>query len=42
MNTQTNDLTQHWVEVTGPDGRTRLEARWIDAAHRPTHTVSAA
>ncbi|WP_279236397.1 hypothetical protein [Nocardioides sp. SR21] len=42
MNTKTNDLTQHWVEVTDVNGQTRLEARWIDASYLPTHTVSAA
>lgn len=25
-------LTMHWVAVTGTDGRTRMEARWVDAA----------
>ena len=24
----TEKLTMHWVEVTGADGRTRLEMRW--------------
>ncbi|GAA4373314.1 hypothetical protein [Nocardioides caricicola] len=41
MNTKTNNLTQHWVEVTDASGQTRLEARWIDAAYAPG-TASAA
>ncbi len=42
MNTKTNELTQHWVEVTDAQGATHLEARWIDAAYVPRSAVSAA
>jgi len=43
MNTKTNELTQHWVEVTDENGRTRLESRWIAMpANAPVHMTSAA
>jgi len=42
MNTKTNELTQHWVEVTDAQGGTHLEARWLDAAYAPASAVSAA
>ncbi len=29
------DLMMIWVEVTGGDGRSRLEARWFDRAAAP-------
>lgn len=40
--TTTNELTQHWVEVTDASGRTHLEARWLDSSLLPTHATSAA
>lgn len=41
--TTTNELTQHWVEVTDATGRTRLESRWIAMpANAPVHITSAA
>jgi hypothetical protein len=42
MNTKTNELTQHWVEVTDAQGATHLEAHWIDASFLPANAVSAA
>lgn len=34
-------LEMRWVQVTGPDGRSRMEARWIDPARaqRPAHAA---
>ena len=31
----TNQLEMRWVPVTDDDGRTHMEARWIDASARP-------
>lgn len=42
MNTKTNELTQHWVQVTDAQGATHLEAHWIDAAFAPASAISAA
>ena len=39
---QTNarqSMTCTWVAVTGADGRTRLEARWLDA-QAPVATIA--
>jgi len=41
--TQTNELTQQWIEVSDADGRTHLESRWIAMpATAPVHITSAA
>lgn len=29
---KSNQLEMRWVAVTGTDGRTRMEARWISVA----------
>jgi len=34
-------LVQNWVAVTDADGRTRLEAHWVDPS-TPTHVTHAA
>ena len=30
--TMTGDLVQAWITVSGADGTTRLESRWVSAA----------
>jgi hypothetical protein len=37
-----SDLVQTWVPVTDKDGRTRLEAHWVQASSAPTHATHAA
>lgn len=27
--TMAGELEMHWISVVGPDGRTRMEARWL-------------
>jgi hypothetical protein len=41
-NKMANGLVQVWVPVTDSQGRTRVEAHWIDAATAPTHVTHAA
>ena len=35
-------LVQTWVAVTDTDGRTHLEAHWVDPSSAPTHATHAA
>jgi hypothetical protein len=38
----TNSLVQTWVPVTDSDGRTHLEAHWVEAGtahHQVTHAA---
>ena len=39
---QASGLVQTWVPVTDHQGRTHLEAHWIDAAAPATHVTHAA
>ncbi|MFC7495432.1 MULTISPECIES: hypothetical protein [unclassified Nocardioides] len=41
-NSMANGLVQTWVPVIDSDGRTHLEARWIDSTSTPTHVSHAA
>jgi len=35
-------LVQTWVAVTDKDGRTHLEAHWVEPGTAPTHVTHAA
>ena len=38
----TTQLELHWVPVTGPDGRTHMESRWVSVdAHTRPHVHAA-
>jgi hypothetical protein len=39
--TMDGGLVQTWVPVTDTEGRTRLEAHWLDASSAPAHATHA-